>query len=113
MHIAIICSLLSTALALWPVPITYSEGVTTVVLDERFTIEFNGPNGTAQSGCVDTSQKVWAAIQRTYGLLNDGFVPSMLYTFEEDFEPSADEMAASQKLSSLVITQTFAIHDIF
>jgi hexosaminidase len=114
MHIAIISSIfLSTVSALWPVPITVSEGVTTVVLDKKFTIEFNGPNGTAPSGCVDTSEKVWAAIQRTYELLNDGFVPNMLYTFEEDFEPSSQEMAASQTLCKLVITQRFMIQNNF
>ena len=108
MHITILCSILiSTASALWPVPITYSEGVTTVVLDEGFTIEFIGPNGTAPNECFDTSRKVLAAIDRTYGLLNDGFVPKMLYTFEENFEPSKEEMAASQKLSKLVITQKY------
>ena len=108
MHIAILSSILiSSVSALWPVPITYSEGVTTVVLDEGFTIEFNGPNGTTPAGCFDTSSKVWAAINRTYGLLNDGFVPSMLYTFEENFEPSEEEMAASQKISKLVITQKY------
>ena len=108
MHIAIISSvLISSVSALWPVPITYSEGVTTVVLDEGFTIEFNGPNGTAPAGCFDASSKIWAAIDRTYGLLNDGFVPSMLYTFEENFEPSEEEMVASQKLGKLVITQKY------
>ena len=114
MHIAVISSLfLSTVSALWPVPITFSEGVTTVVLDKRFTIEFNGPKGTAPFGCVDTSKKVWDAIQRTYGLLNDGFMPRMLYTFEEDFEPSPQEMAASQTLCKLVITQRFMIQNAF
>lgn len=88
-------------------PITYSEGVTTVVLDEVFTIEFNTPNGPAPAGCFDTSGKVLAAINRTYGLLNDGFVPNMLYTFEENFEPLEEEMAASQRLSKLVITQKY------
>jgi hypothetical protein len=32
--------------AIWPVPFTYSERNTTVVLTKGFTIEFNGPNGT-------------------------------------------------------------------
>lgn len=108
MKIAILSSLLlSFVSALWPVPITYSEGVTTVVLDEGFTIEFNGPNGTPSTGCFDTSSKVWEAINRTYGLLNDGFVPNMLYTFEENFEPSEEEMVASQKISKLIITQKY------
>ena len=31
----------------------------------------------------------------------------MLYTFEENFEPSEEEMAASQRLSKLVITQKY------
>jgi hypothetical protein len=95
--------------ALWPVPIQYSEGNTTVVLDPSFTIQFNGPSGAMPAGCVDTSVKIWAAIHRTYDLLNDGFIPDMLYTFEEDFEPTADEMADAPKLMTLVVTQKYAI----
>ena len=90
--------------ALWPVPITYSEGNSTVVLSSDFAIQFNGPNGTSNG--VDTSQKVYTAINETYALLDDGFIPYMLYPFEEDYEPAADEMAAAPQLSSLVITQT-------
>jgi|SRR5271170_3320678 len=105
----IFCNLLvSVVSAIWPVPIQYSEGVTTVVLAVNFTIEFNGPRGSGY-GCVDTSKKVWEAIDRTYELLNDGFIPDMLYTFEQNFEPSIQEMTASQKLSKLIITQRFVI----
>lgn len=107
MHIAIIGSLFISAIAaIWPIPITISEGNTTVVLDPTFTIEFYGPNGTLPNSCVDTSQKVWDAINRAYGLLNDGFVPYMLYPFEEDFEPAPCEIASAQRLTTLVITQT-------
>jgi hypothetical protein len=95
--------------ALWPVPIQYSEGNTTVVLDTCFTITFNGPSEAMPAGCVDTSTKVWAAINRTYELLNDGFIPDMLYTFEQDFEPTAAEMADAPKLMTLVVTQKYAI----
>ena len=56
---------------------------------------------------MDSSQLVWGAIDRTYGLMSDGFVPNMLYPFEEDFEPTVEEMAKSQKLSKLVVTQTY------
>jgi hypothetical protein len=107
MHIAIVGSLfVSAVLAIWPIPIIISEGNTTIVLDETFTIEFYGPDGTMPDSCVDTSQKVWGAINRTYGLLNDGFVPYMLYPFEEDFEPAPCEMASAQRLTKLVIIQT-------
>ena len=108
MHFSILIGslLISSVYALWPVPIQVSEGNTTVVLAEGFTIEFNAPNGTIPDGCVDSSKRVWGAIDRTYGLLNDGFVPNMLFTFEEDFEPTTEEMAAAQQLSKLVITQT-------
>jgi hexosaminidase len=98
--------------ALWPVPIQYSEGNTTVVLDASFTIQFNCPSGVLPAGSVDTSNKVWAAINRTYELLNDGFIPDMLYTFEQDFEPTAAEMAESLKLTTLVVTQKYAIPEI-
>ena len=108
MHISIIWALFfSVVSAIWPVPIAYSEGVTTVVLADGFTIKFNGPNGTPPDGYVDTSERVWGAINRTYDLLNDGFVPYMLYPFEQNFEPLAEELDASQQLTELVITQTF------
>jgi hypothetical protein len=100
------CSLFVAAVsALWPVPIFYSEGNTTVVLDAAFTIEFRAPAGDVPCGCVDTSSKVWAAVDRTYSLLNDGFIPDMLYTFEQNFEPTEEEMAAAPRLTTLVITQ--------
>ena len=95
--------------ALWPVPIQYSEGNTTVVLDPSFTITFNGPSGEMLAGCVDTTAKVWAAINRTYDLLNDGFIPDMLYTFEQDFEPTAAEMSEAPKLTTLVVTQKYVV----
>jgi hypothetical protein len=107
MYIAVLASLAPVVSAIWPVPITYSEGNTTVVLAGGFTIEFNGPNGTIPGGCVDTSSKVWAAIDRTYVLLDDGFVPDMLYQFEQDFEPTANEMAEAQVIKKLVITQRY------
>jgi hypothetical protein len=108
MYIAVLASLLVPVVsAIWPVPITYSEGNTTVVLAEGFTIEFNGPKGTVPKGCVDTSRKVWTAIDRTYALLDDGFVPDMLYQFEQDFEPTANEMAEAQVIKKLVITQRY------
>ena len=91
--------------ALWPVPIVYSAGNSTVVLASDFAIQFNGPNGTSNGG-VDTSKKVYRAIDETYALLDDGFIPYMLYPFEEDYEPSSDEFASAPQLSSLVITQT-------
>jgi hypothetical protein len=107
MYIAVLASLVPVVSAIWPVPITYSEGNTTVVLAEGFTIEFNGPNGTIPGGCVDTWSKVWSAIDRTYVLLDDGFVPDMLYQFEQDFEPTANEMAEAQVIKKLVITQRY------
>lgn len=109
MHLSILIGslLISTVCALWPVPIQVSEGNTTVVLAEGFAIEYNAPNGAKPDGCVDSSKRVWGAINRTYGLLNDGFIPNMLYTFEEDFEPTTEEMASAQQLSKLVITQTW------
>jgi hypothetical protein len=109
MYIILASLFVNVASAIWPVPISYSEGNATVVLAEGFTIEFNGPNGTVPTGCVDTSSKVWTAIDRTYGLLNDGFVPDMLYQFEEDFEPTADQMAEAQVLEKLVITQRYLL----
>jgi len=107
MHLSILIGnlLISTVCALWPVPIQVSEGNTTVVLAEGFNIEFNAPNGAKPDGCVDSSKRVWEAIHRTYGLLNDGFMPNMLFTFEEDFEPTTEDMAMAQQLSKLVVTQ--------
>lgn len=96
---------LSPVLALWPVPTTYSLGNSTVVLAREFAIEFNPPRGQPPAGCIDTSIKIWAAIQRTYDLLNDGFVPYMLYEFEEGFEPMYAAMLSAQQLTTLVITQ--------
>jgi hypothetical protein len=105
----LIGSLLVTVVsALWPVPIVYSEGNNTVVLNKGFSIQFNGPLGWQEAGCVDTSSKVQSAINRTYGLLNDGFVPRMLYTFEEGFEPSDQAMRSAQTLSTLIVTQRYS-----
>ena len=106
MYIAVLALLVGVVSAIWPAPIHYSEGNTTVVLSSDFIIEFIPPNGTQETGC-DTNNKVSNAIDRTYDLLNDGFVPSMLYPFEDDFEPSIAEMAISQVLEKLVITQTY------
>jgi len=98
---ALICSILAGGVsALWPVPLRYSEGNTNVVLDTTFTIEFHGP-----CEYVDTSTKIWAAINRTYSLLNDGFVPDMLYPFEENFEPTEEEMDAAPRLTKLIVKQ--------
>jgi hexosaminidase len=94
----------SVVSALWPVPRTYSHGTSTVVLAQSFDIEFVGPNATGPE-CVDTSKKVADAIDRAFGLLNDGFVPRMLHPFGEDFEPSIKEMTVAHKLQKLVITQ--------
>jgi len=106
--VALICSILTGAVsALWPVPLHYSEGNTTVVLDTTFTIEFHGPVGRHPCEYADTSSRVWAAIYRTYSLLNDGFIPDMLYTFEENFEPTEEEMAAAPRLTKLVVTQKY------
>jgi len=106
--VALICSILAGAVsALWPVPLHYSEGNTTIVLDTAFTIEFQGPVATDPCEYVDTSSKIWAAIDRTYSLLNDGFIPDMLYTFEENFEPAEEEMAAAPRLTKLVVTQKY------
>ena len=109
MYVSILITsvVISTVSALWPVPIHVSEGITTVILAEGFTIEFIGPNGRKPAGCVKSSHRVWGAIDRTYRLLYDGFVPNMLFPFEHDFEPSPQEMAASQQLKKLVITQTY------
>ena len=107
MYITTIVSLfVGVVAAVWPVPIRYSAGNTTVVLSSGFTIEFVGPSGSQDHGC-DTSSKVWGAIQRTYDLLNDGFIPNMLYPFEEDFEPSIEEMTSAQILEKLTITQRY------
>jgi hypothetical protein len=99
--------LVSVVSAIWPVPIKSSTGNITVVLADGFTIEFNAPTGSMPSGCVDTWSKVNSAINRTYGLLEDGFVPKMLYMFEEDFEPTTATMGSAQKLSKLVVTQKY------
>jgi hypothetical protein len=105
----LIGSLLVTVVsALWPVPIVYSEGNDTVVLTKGFSIQFNGPSGSLGAAGVDTSSKVKSAINLTYGLLNDGFVPKMLYTFEEDFEPSDQAMTSAQTLSTLIVTQKYS-----
>jgi hypothetical protein len=93
------------AAALWPVPIEYSLGNTTVVLASDFSIEFNAPTGSPPAGCVDSSPRVLDAINRTYSLLNDGFVPDMLFQFQENFEPTADVMASALVLEKLIIMQ--------
>lgn len=106
MYLLFIASLLVPfASAIWPVPVQYSLGNSTVVLAKTFTIEFNGPTGKRPSGYVDTSKKVSKAINRTYTLLNDSFIPNMLFQFETDFEPSAAAMAAAPVLSKLVVHQ--------
>jgi len=120
MYVSILLGLfIPLATAIWPVPIQYSLGNATVVLAKDFSIEFNPPAGTPPSNCVDTAEKVWNAIDRTYALLDDGFIPNMLFTFQENFEPSASEMAAAQVLEKLVITQgyfilysTYTVHSI-
>lgn len=107
--IALTCSAFAGGVsALWPVPIHYSAGNTTLVLDAGFTIEFTGPSGPVPSGSVDTSGKVSAAISRTYSLVNDGFIPDMLYTFEANFEPTEEELSAAPRLTKLLVTQKFA-----
>ena len=103
-YLAVLALLVGVVSAIWPVPISLSEGNTTVLLCEDFTIEFVAPQGTHG---FDTTNKVWGAIERTYELLNDGFVPRMLFPFEEDFEPSVEELGTSQKLEKLIITQTY------
>jgi hypothetical protein len=106
MYITTLALLAGVVSAIWPVPISYSEGNATVVLSNDFTIEFIPPKGIQGTGC-NTNKKVCRAIDRTYDLLNDGFIPNMLYPFEEDFEPSLSEMATSQTLEKLIITQTY------
>ena len=98
------------AAAIWPVPIQYSLGNTTVVLANDFSIEFNAPSGTLPAGCVDTSQTVLNAINRTYDLLNDGFIPDMLFQFQENFEPTESEMASAQVIHKLIVTQRYVFH---
>ena len=104
-YVTLLTLFLGLASAIWPVPISYSEGNGTVVLADDFTIEYIGLDGNTATRCA-SSKKVWGAIMRTYRLLGDGFVPSMLYPFEEDFEPSVEEMSTAQRLEKLVITQT-------
>src|SRR5579859_1156634 len=108
MQTVIVGSLLvSLVSALWPVQISYADGNSTVVLASDFSIEFHGPNGTRASGCVDTSGRVLSAINQTYELLHDGFVPSKLHLFEENFEPTVQEMTSAQTLKKLIVYQKY------
>ena len=93
-------------LALWPIPRWYADGISTVVIVDlnNVQIQFNQPH-LSSTNCVDTSDKVYSAVNLTLGLLKDGFVPRMLHPFNKEFEPPIAELLHAQKLGKLVITQ--------
>ncbi|KAK5168717.1 Glucosamine-6-phosphate isomerase (Glucosamine-6-phosphate deaminase) (GNPDA) (GlcN6P deaminase) [Saxophila tyrrhenica] len=99
----LVCSIFATtALAIWPLPVSYTNGSETLWIDRNVRISYNG--GDESSDNTWTSKIVNNSIQRTYDtLFNKNFVPWKFHQRNSDFEPQLTSDATY--ITSIVLQQ--------
>jgi hexosaminidase len=109
----LVSSLISSALALWPQPVSYTHGSDALWLTEDVKITYNGGSimgysyGSRSASGATSKSIVTDAIKRAKkNLFKEGLVPWKLVPRNElsSFEPSLN--ASKKYITSLAITQT-------
>ncbi|KAF2835668.1 glycoside hydrolase family 20 protein [Patellaria atrata CBS 101060] len=110
--------LIPVAVAIWPLPKSYTSGDTVLFIEDNVHVTYNGVSshsiliiqkghGTVNSTSPSTaSEIVQTAIQRTYEtLFSKNFIPWKFHPRNSDFEPSTEN---KKYITSITLTQTAA-----